>query len=352
MNLLALALIPVVGLLLFIYFNDKNEKEPFGYLIGLFFTGMATIITAVIAEWIGQAILNALMPSVSVIRQVLLVMLIVAPAEEFGKYLVLRLRTWKNKNFNYSYDAIVYAVFISLGFAALENVGYVIMSGISAALLRMVTAVPGHACFAVFMGFFYGKAKYASLTDNKKGCAGYKALAIIVPILLHGIYDGIIFGGEATGAALLSGLSLVLWIIFVIALIIVSCILVVKSSRNDFCIITLSPDQVPVNVAPQYQTQPQYQTRSLYQSQPQYQAQPRYQAQPKAPFQVVYKPSAVGSWTCSCGAENNLNFCFKCGRQRSINSTWYCPSCGTLSVLNFCGNCGTPRTMQQPPAMG
>ncbi len=157
--LFALALIPVIGLLLFIYFKDKKEKEPVGLLIGLFFAGLGSVIPAIILEVIGQLILDAVIPYESAFKAVHLAMIVVGPAEEMGKYVVLRLRTWKNKHFDYSYDAIVYAVFTSLGFAAIENVGYVFDGGLSTALMRMFTAVPGHACFAVFMGYFYSKAK-------------------------------------------------------------------------------------------------------------------------------------------------------------------------------------------------
>jgi len=300
--LFALALIPVIGLLIFIYFNDKKEKEPFGLLIALFFAGMGTTLTAIIAEFLGEFILDLIMPYDSVIKAVLLAILIVGPAEELGKYLVLRLITWKNKHFDHSYDAIVYAVFVSLGFACLENIGYVFGNGVWTALLRMFVSVPGHAFFAVFMGIFYSKAKYASLTGKKKQCALFKFLAIFVPIILHGVYDGILFGGNATDESIISGLSLILWIGYIIALFTVSFILIFKSARNDFCIVTL-PDEV----------------------------------------QIVYRPVIMGSWTCSCGALNNLNFCFKCGKQRPMHTSWYCPRCGILSAYNFCGNCGCPR---------
>lgn len=307
--LYALALIPVAGLLVFIYFNDKKEKEPFGLLVALFFAGMGTIITAIIGELIGGVVLNLFFPSNTVLGGIFDAMLIVAPAEEMGKFLVLRLITWKNKNFNYSYDAIVYAVFVSLGFAAFENITYVFGSGIGTALLRMFTAVPGHACFAVFMGFFYSKAKYASLTNKKGACAGFTALAMIIPILIHGVYDAILMGGGSSEVAILSGLSLILWIFFVIALFVVSCILIVKSSRNDFCIVTL-PDAGGF-------------------------------------VQTIYKPSVIGGWTCSCGSVNQLNFCPKCGNQRPMSTTWYCPVCATPSAFNFCGHCGCPRPAAQ-----
>lgn len=299
----ALALIPVIGLLLFIYFKDKKEKEPFGLLVILFFAGMGTIITAIIAEALGELILNAVIPSETAINQVLSAMIIVGPAEEIGKYLVLRLITWKNKHFDYSYDAIVYAVFVSLGFAALENIVYVFgKGGLGTALMRMFTAVPGHACFAVFMGFFYSKAKYASITGKKGKCAANKALAMLVPIILHGVYDAIIMGAGATEEEFLAGISLLFWILYVIALFVASFIIVIISSKRDFCIVSL-PDKV----------------------------------------QTIYRPQVAGNWTCSCGSVNYLHFCPKCGKQRQMNSAWYCPKCGTLSTYNFCGNCGCQK---------
>lgn len=303
----ALALVPVVGLLILIYFNDKKEKEPLGFLFALFFTGMATVITAIIAEFLGQLILNTAIPDDTMFKGIFLAIVIVGPAEELGKFLVLRLMTWKSRNFNYSYDAIVYAVFVSLGFALLENIEYVFLHGLSAALFRMFTAVPGHACFAVFMGFFYSKAKYASLTGNKGRAAGFTALSMIVPILIHGVYDAILMGGRGSGEDVIAGVSLFLWIGFVIALFTVSFILIIRSSRNDFCITTL-PNKV----------------------------------------QTVYVPRVLGTWKCSCGTDNYFNYCKECGKPRPQVISWHCPNCGTLSAYKFCGNCGTPRPESRP----
>ena len=307
--LFALALIPVIGLLLFIFFADKKEKEPIGLLIGLFFAGLGTAIPAIILEALGELILEAVIPYESVIKGVILAMVIVAPVEEMGKYIVLRLITWKNRAFDYSFDAIVYAVFASLGFAAIENIGYVFGNGWGVALLRMFTAVPGHACFGVFMGFFYSKAKYASLSGNKADYSKYNALSMICPIVIHGIYDAIVMGGTASGYDLFIGLSLISWIVFVIVLFVISVIMIVHSSKNDFCIVTL-PNAV----------------------------------------QTFYRPMIIGPWNCECGTGNYLNFCASCGRQRPYFTSWYCPTCGTLSVFNFCSKCGCPKPMIQPQA--
>jgi len=307
--LFSLALIPVVGLLFFIYFKDRKEKEPFRLLVALFFAGMGTSVTAIIAENIGQTVLEVIFPYTPVLKALALAIFIVAPAEELGKFLVLRLITWKNRHFNYSYDAIVYAVFVSLGFAALENVGYVFSSGIVTAVVRMFTAVPGHACYAVFMGFFYSKAKDASITGKSGKCFINILLSIIVPILIHGVYDAILMGANAIGEDVAIVIGVVLWIVFVIVLFIVSIIIIIYSSKHDYCI---------VNVPEQGQT--------------------------------IYRPGVVGGWTCSCGTQNYFNYCARCGNHRPVNNIWHCPRCRTLSTYKFCGNCGCPKPVNQYPA--
>lgn len=305
--LFVLALIPVIGLLAFVYFKDRKEKEPFGLLVALFFAGMATVVTALIGESVGEAVLGIIFEKESVMFQITDAVFVVAFSEEIGKFLVLWLITWKNKHFDYSYDAIVYSIFVSLGFACLENIVYVFSNGAGTAFARMLTAVPGHACFAVFMGFFYSKAKYASLTKKKGASARYILLAMIIPIIVHGIYDAILMAcGVTDDSAAVFGI--LMWFGFVVAMFVVCFILVLRSSRNDFCIITL-PEKI----------------------------------------QTVYRPSVIGNWVCTCGSTNRMNFCPRCGKQRQLVATWYCAKCGSPSSLNFCGNCGSQKPVYQVP---
>ena len=309
--LFALALIPVIALLIFIFVLDKKEKEPLGLLAILFFAGVGTAIPAIIIEVPADLIMDTIIPYDSVFKGAFLSLVIVAPAEEICKFLALSLITWKNKNFDYSYDAIVYAVFVSLGFAGIENIVYVFSSGWGIALLRMFTAVPGHACYAVIMGFFYSKAKYASLNGKKMSCMLYLAVAVIIPTTIHGIYDALLLGGvSGTDEVVVAGLSFILWLVLVFLLFITSFILVLYSSIKDFCIIPLSEDR-----------------------------------------QALYRVQVAGTWTCSCGAVNRLGNCPRCGSMRPTISAWTCPSCGTLSALNFCGHCGSPKPAEQTAAM-
>ena len=113
----------------------------------------------------------------------------VALVEELSKWLVLMLIVWKNQNFDYRYDGIVYAVSASLGFAALENILYVVSYGTGISIGRAIFAIPGHATFGVFMGFFLSRAKTCWIDDKRITMTICKLLALAIPMLIHGCYD-------------------------------------------------------------------------------------------------------------------------------------------------------------------
>ena len=138
---------------------------------------------------LGEAILGILLPQSSTAYNVLLYFVVVALSEEGFKYLLLKKRTWYSSEFNCQFDGVVYAVFVALGFALWENISYVLMYGLGTAAVRAVTAVPGHACFGVFMGAFYGLAKRYDNFGDEYRSRRCRRLAVLVPVLLHGTYD-------------------------------------------------------------------------------------------------------------------------------------------------------------------
>jgi RsiW-degrading membrane proteinase PrsW (M82 family) len=115
---------------------------------------------------------------------------VAAFSEELWKFIALYVLIWRSPEFNEKFDGIVYAVYVSLGFAAVENVMYVMDGGLSTGIARAITAVPAHAIFGITMGFYFGLAKF-----YQKEQAGLKLKALAFPILLHGIYDFILFTG-------------------------------------------------------------------------------------------------------------------------------------------------------------
>ena len=223
--LIAAAVIPAVFLMVKIYRADKAEKEPVGLLVMLVVFGAVATAGARVAERLGVFVLSLFFTKDSLIYNALLYFIVVAFSEEGAKYFFLKKRTWNHPAFNYSFDAVVYAVFISLGFALWENLSYVFTYGLGTALIRAVTAIPGHSCFGVFMGMWYGEAKKRENCGDFEGSKRCRTAAVIVPALLHGGYD--------FAASLESRGCMWIFIVFVAIMFISAFRLVKKMSEND-----------------------------------------------------------------------------------------------------------------------
>lgn len=197
--LILAAIIPAAVIFIYVYRKDTVEHEPKPMLISLLLSGMLAGTAAGTLEALGTKALSLVLPKNSLVYLVLMAFLIVGAAEEGMKLLVLRVRTWNSKHFNYTFDAIVYGVTVSLGFAALENIFYVLDGGFATALARAVLSVPGHAAWGVVMGFYYGQAKVLSVAGEKEASDLMMKRAFVVPMLLHGFFDTCAFiGGPRT----------------------------------------------------------------------------------------------------------------------------------------------------------
>ena len=217
--LVCAALIPAVTLCIYVFKKDRVEKEPIGLLLGLLFLGGLICFPAAEIEGVLFELFDMIFSPFTVVYEGELYLLGtafkiynackyfigVALVEEGLKFLVLFLVTRKNKNFNSLFDGLIYAVFVSLGFAALENVFYVVENGWINAFMRAVMSVPGHMFFAVLMGYYYSlwhmyeKAKQQECSLKQAGLINrgsiefsgttYLLFSLLVPILAHGLYD-------------------------------------------------------------------------------------------------------------------------------------------------------------------
>lgn len=184
LSLLALAVAPGLAIAIFIYWKDKFDKEPLRLLIWCFVLGAFTIPPAIYIE-------ELLMDNVAnnytgLMHAALKGFLVAAATEELLKYVVLRYYAYPKKDFNEPFDGITYSVMVSMGFATLENIAYVLGSayGLMVALLRMFTAVPAHATFGILMGYCVGLAKFKPENATALHLAGIGSA-----ILFHGFYD-------------------------------------------------------------------------------------------------------------------------------------------------------------------
>ena len=184
MNIILIAIAPVIVILVYIYVRDKYEKEPMSMLLKAFFAGALAVIPIIFVENILQA--NAANYT-GYTRIAYNAFVVAAFTEEIFKFFALYLVIWKNKAFNEKFDGIVYAVFVSMGFATVENIMYVSGYGIATGFTRALTAVPGHALFGVAMGYYFGLARLSPKNKSKNFL-----YALLIPIGLHGLYDFIL----------------------------------------------------------------------------------------------------------------------------------------------------------------
>ena len=188
---LFLSILPSIVLGKYIYDNDKVEKEPWTLLFKLFLLGIVAVIITLAVSFFLDAIFPILNSEKEdgYINLFISIYIGVAVIEEGSKWLMLRLATWKNKNFTHIYDALIYAAFVSLGFATIENILYVTQGGLIIAIARAVLSVPGHFFFSIFMGYYYGLAKQAAVNNNQAFKTKNLFLSFLVPVLVHGTFD-------------------------------------------------------------------------------------------------------------------------------------------------------------------
>ncbi len=187
---LGAAIIPAVYLLRYIYKMDAYEPEPASLLKHLLGLGVVSALLSIVLESIGVWVLD-LTPfnSDTAAYVLILLFLIIAVIEEGTKYYLMYRRTWNDPNFNCRFDGIVYAAFTSVGFAAFENVKYIMSYGLSVALPRAFLAIPGHLAFSVAFGYFYGRAKMKANRGDQAGAQNTLKQGYLASVFLHGFYD-------------------------------------------------------------------------------------------------------------------------------------------------------------------
>lgn len=207
MVLLLSALAPVAAVIVYIYVKDKYEKESKRYLTLAFVLGgvVSIIITTIL--YLFFDLFLPLPDDYSILQQFVKAFFVVGFIEEFSKYLMVRGFLQPRTVFNEPYDGIIYAVMVSMGFAAVENIMYVLQGGIDVAFLRAFTAIPAHATFGIIMGYYMGKAKFS------KNKFKWNLIGLFTAVLFHGAYDFFLFIGFIPGISIGAFVSLIVGVI-------------------------------------------------------------------------------------------------------------------------------------------
>lgn len=212
------AILPAAILGIYVFKKDKAEKEPLALLLQLFCLGTAACLPAAYIERFMIDGIDAVFevfvsmgngaesmePFTLFFYKIIYFFVGIALIEEGLKWIMMTRVTFKSHDFNSLFDGMIYAVFVSLGFAALENIFYVLRYGWGNALMRAILSVPGHMFFAVIMGYYYSwwhireKARQWEEALREEGrilvrkpfsVRKSKAMSLLMPTLAHGIYN-------------------------------------------------------------------------------------------------------------------------------------------------------------------
>ena len=190
MGLLALSIAPGIAICIFIYVKDKYNREPLGLLLVSFILGMLSTIPAILLQLLsGISVEN--LAGKSMVQVAFFAFFVVALSEELSKYMMVRFFACKRKAFDDPFDGIIYTVMVGMGFATLENIGYVYQHGFATGIMRMFLSVPAHATFAVLMGYYISLAKFDMANKYR-----HLLMAILLPVIFHGLFDFFLFMGN------------------------------------------------------------------------------------------------------------------------------------------------------------
>ena len=207
MNLLLFAVVPVFIIILYIYIKDKHEKEPKKLLLVSFILGAIVSIVITTILYVFFDMFLPIPERCSIWQQFIRAFFIVGLIEEFSKYIIVLYYAQTKRQYNEPFDGIVYAVTVSMGFAATENIFYVLEGGYQVALIRAFTAVPAHATFGILMGYFMGIAKFS---NNR---IKWNLIGLLLAIVFHGAYDFFLFIDFVPGIWLGAFVSLLIGIL-------------------------------------------------------------------------------------------------------------------------------------------
>ena len=221
--LLILTIFPIFYLCKYISDKDIN-KEPKKLVRRIFIMSIFSVVPIIFLEIELMKYFPADDASLDFTNLFINIFISIALVEEGFKYIIAMINCYFNKEFDEFYDGIVYGVYASLGFALVENILYVFNNfdaAYSTAILRAIISIPGHACFGIVIGYFIAKAKFS----NKNKSINL-ILGLLVPAILHTIYDSLLFYS--------SDLCVILFFLFYIIMFIYCFILVKKVSRNQY----------------------------------------------------------------------------------------------------------------------
>jgi len=195
--LAAISAVPALLLAGYIWYRDPTTREPLvtlavTFLLGVVFAGIAGVVNGVTEPFFNIF---------GIVGLSLFYFLVVGPIEETVKWLAVRVYAYRSDAFQTVIDGVVYGAMAGVGFAAIENLTYILIFGAEATTNGLVVLQedafaiatqrafvgPGHVVFSAWAGFYLGLAKF---NRSKRGPIVVKGL--IIAAFIHGLYNTLV----------------------------------------------------------------------------------------------------------------------------------------------------------------
>jgi RsiW-degrading membrane proteinase PrsW (M82 family) len=193
------------------YHKDRHLPEPVGHLVLTFGLG---IVAAGISKglYVGLGLVNLrfdalLLADTNMTGLLVYSLLVIGPVEEFAKLLPFIIVVLRMPDFNEPLDGIIYASFIALGYAAVENVLYLEYLTPVEAAARGFAGPVVHMLFASIWGFTTGCAHLRGESLLRGALTGFAVAAG-----LHGLYDFIVLQNSLNALPIAAGFIAAIWI--------------------------------------------------------------------------------------------------------------------------------------------
>lgn len=334
--LLILSIAPVAFFAYQIYKRDF-DKEPGSILVKLFCCGVGSAFLTLFITFVLQTIIpffGSDIAGLDIIELIPYVFIGIALIEEFSKWIFVYKLEYNDNEFNHLYDGIVYAAFVSLGFACFENILYVMSSGIQTAIVRALLAIPGHLCDGIMMGYYLSMAKLALCNNNKTLSKKNLILSLLVPTLAHGAYDYLIFASDVSE----NNLFMLAFFAFVIFFFTLASKKVKQLSTNIY---NLNPNYVSITARKkQNVVNPYGQINNSYNqyTYPQSSVTNNYNnnSYPQQPVNNIYTANGYQQVSPNNFYNNSIY------PQQTVanNVVKYCNNCGNKVIGKYCDKCG------------
>lgn len=179
--LIALIPVPLFYLIYFRYFTFKPEyiKHFESFLYGITLALFIILISPFI---------YSLIPFTDIFSEAFIKAALI---EKIGAFALIYIIHRYYPNFSIM-ESVVSAMMLGIGFSLVENIFYAMNYGQSIILIRLIVSVPLHLTTCGYIGYYLGLSKISDTTFYR---AEYTLKALLIPVILHGIFDMILLGG-------------------------------------------------------------------------------------------------------------------------------------------------------------